>query len=131
MSFLPLRCHWTLPPLFLLISLDMGCDIWVRPLGPIAPQGAGRMHFPNVAEALHYLRSEEGGSLRIQHTQVTWATKANATRDGYTFTFDEPSSLVVASPARSQRTAVAPAPNLSSFGFMAVQSGINGTHARL
>ena len=53
------------PPSFLLISLDMGSDIWVRLLGPIAPQGAVWMHFPNVAEALHYLRSEEGGSLCI------------------------------------------------------------------
>ena len=49
------------------------------------------MHFRNVAEAVRYLRSEEGGSLRIQHTQVTRAAKVNATRDGYAFTFDEPS----------------------------------------
>ena len=28
------------------------------------------MHFANVAEALCYLRSADGGSLRIQHTQV-------------------------------------------------------------
>ena len=109
------------PPPLLLISLDMGFDIWVRPLGPIAPQGNAWMHFPNVAGALRYLRSEEKGSLRIQHTQVMRAAKANATRDGYAFTFDEPSSLVVASPARLQRTAAAPAPNLSSFGFTAVR----------
>ena len=120
MSFLPLRCHCT-PPHFLLISLDMVSDIWVRPLGPIAPQGVAWMHFPNVAEALRYLRSEEGGSLRIQHTQVTRAAKANAIRDGYAFTFDEPSSVVVASPVRSQRTAATPAPNLSTFGLTAVQ----------
>ena len=113
-------CAVIAPPLFLLIRLDMGSDIWVRPLGPIAPQGVAWMHFPNVAEALYYLCSEEGGPLRIQHTQVTWAAKANATQHGYAFTFDEPSSLVVASPARSQRTAAAPAPNLSTFGFTAV-----------
>ena len=47
------------PPLFLLISLDMGSDIWVRPLGPIAPQGVAWMHFANIAEALHYLLSED------------------------------------------------------------------------
>ena len=54
------------PPLFLLISLDMGSDIWVRPLGPIAPQGVAWMHFASIGEALRYLRSEDGGSLRIQ-----------------------------------------------------------------
>ena len=99
MSFFPLRCHCPPPPLFLLISLDMGFDIWVRPLGPIAPQGVARMHFANIAEALRYLRSEDGGSLRIQHTQFARAAKVNATGDGYAFTFDEPSSHVVPSPA--------------------------------
>ena len=113
------------PPMF---CLDMGCGIWVRPLGPIAPQGAAWMHFPNVAEALRCLRSEKGGSLRIQHTQVTRAAKANAMRDGYAFTFDEPSSLVVASPARSQRTTTAPAPNLLSFGFTAVRCACCGAN---
>ena len=49
------------PPLFLLISLDMGSDIWVRPLGPISPQGVAWMHFANIAEALRYLRSEGDG----------------------------------------------------------------------
>ena len=86
------------------------------------------MHFPNVAEAVRYLRSEEGGCLHIQHTQVTRAAKANATWDGYAFTFDEPSSLVVASPPRSQRTAAGPAPNLSSFGFTAVQCACCGAN---
>ena len=121
-------CAIIAPPLFLLISLDMGSDIWVRPLGPVAPQGVAWMHFPNVAEALRYLRSEEGGSLRIQHTQVTRAAKANATRDGYAFTFDEPSSLVVASPARSQCTATALAPNLSTFGFTGVRCACCGAN---
>ena len=79
------------------------------------------MHFANVAEALCYLRSEDGGSLCIQHTQVARAAKANATRDGYAFTFEEPSSHVVASPPRSQRIAAAPAPNLSTFGFTSVR----------
>ena len=69
------------PPPFL-ISLDMGSDIWVRPLGPIAPQGAAWMHFPNVAEAVRYLRSEEGGSLRIQHTQVTGEAGSPGTHPG-------------------------------------------------
>ena len=86
------------------------------------------MHFPNVAEALHYLRSEDGGSLRIQHTQVARVAKANATRDGYAFTFDEPPSLVVASPARPQRTAAAPAPNLSTFGFTTVRCACRGAN---
>ena len=85
-------------PLFLLIILDMGSDIWVWALGPIAPQRVAWMHFANVAEALRYLRSAHGGSLRIQHTQVARAAKANASWDGYAFTFEEPSSLVVASP---------------------------------
>ena len=58
-------CTVIAPPLFLLISLDMGSDIWVRRLCPVAPQGVAWMHFPNVAEALCYLRSEEGESLRI------------------------------------------------------------------
>ena len=107
-------------PLFLLISFDMAFDIWVRPLGPIAPQGVAWMHFSNIAEALHYFRLEERRSVRIQHTQVMRAAKANTTRDGYAFTFEEPSSFVVASPARSLRTAVAPAPNLSTLGFTAV-----------
>ena len=106
----------------------MGPEIWVRPLGPIAPQGNAWMHFPDVAAALCYLRLEEGGSLRIQHTQVTRATKANATRDGYAFTFDKPPSLVVASRARSQRTAAAPAPNFSSFGFTAFRCACCGAN---
>ena len=79
------------------------------------------MHFLNVAEALRYLRSEEGVSLRIHHIQVTRVAKANATRDGYAFTFDEQSFFVVASPALSQRTTAAPTPNLSTFGFTAVR----------
>ena len=116
------------PSLFVLISLDMGSDIWVRPLGPVAPQGVAWMHFPNVAEALRYLRSEEGGSLRTQHTQVTRVAKANATGDGYAFTFDKPSSLVVASVARSRRTATALAPNLSTFGFKAVRCACCGAN---
>ena len=53
------------PPPFLLIGLDMGSDIWVRPLGPIAPQGVASMHFPNVAEALCYLRLEYVTSIDI------------------------------------------------------------------
>ena len=68
--FLPLVLSLHRPPFFLLISLDMGSNIWVWPLDPIAPQDVAWMHFPNVAEALRYLRSEEGGSLRIQHTQA-------------------------------------------------------------
>ena len=122
-----MRCY-CIPPLFLLISLDMGSDIWVRPLGPVAPQGVAWMHFANVAEALRDQRSADGGSLRIQHTQVARAAKANATRDGYAFTFEEPSSLVVASPPRSQRTPVAPAPNLSTFGFTSVRCACCGAN---
>ena len=86
------------------------------------------MHFANIAQALRYLRSEDGGSLRIEHTQVARAAKTNATRDGYAFTFDEPSSHVVASPARPQRTAVAPAPNLSTFGFTIVRCACCGAN---
>ena len=116
------------PPLFLLITLDMGSDIWVRPLGPIAPQGVARMHFPNVAEALRYVHSEDGVSLCIQYTQVARAAEANATRDGYAFTFDEPSSFVVAPPARPRCTAAAPAPNLSTFGFTTVPCACCGAN---
>ena len=53
------------PSLFLLISFDMGSDIWVRPLGPIAPQAVAWMHFSNVVEGLGYLCLEDGGSLCI------------------------------------------------------------------
>ena len=47
------------------------------------------MHLSIVAEALHYFLSEEGGSLLIHHTQVSRAAKANATWDGYAFTYVE------------------------------------------
>ena len=94
----------------------MGSDIWVRSLGPIAPQGVTWMCFPNGAHALRYSRSEDGGSLRIQHTQVTRAAKANATRDGYAFTFDESSSFVVASSARSQAHPRHPRPICQPLG---------------
>ena len=70
-------------PPFLLISLDMGSDIWVRSLGPIAPQGVAWMHFANIAEALRYLRLEDGGSLHIQHTQVAQAAKWGAAKEGW------------------------------------------------
>ena len=86
------------------------------------------MHFANVAEALRYPRSADGGSLRIQHTQVSRAAKANATRNGFAFTFEEPSSLVVSSPPRSQRTPAAPAPNLSTFGFTSVRCACCGAN---
>ena len=84
------------PPPLLFISLDVGSVIWVRPLGPIAPQGAAWMHFPCVAKGLRYLCSKEG-----EPTEVRRVGKANAMRDGYALTFHKPSSLVLASPTRS------------------------------
>ena len=86
------------------------------------------MHFASIAEALRYLHSEDGGSLHIQHTQVARAAKANATQDGYAFTVDDASSHVVAFPARLQRTAAAPAPNLSTFGFTTVRCACCGAN---
>ena len=73
--------------LFPFLIVHMGSDVWMRPLGPVAAW----MHFHSVAEALRYLHSEAGGSLRhLKHTQVARAAKNDGTRDGY-------------SPSRSQR----------------------------
>ena len=73
----------------------MGSDVWMRPLGPVAAEGAAWLHFHSVAEALRFLHSEAGGSLRhLKHTQVARAAKSDGTRDGYSFTFKEPMSTV-------------------------------------
>ena len=42
----------------------MGFDIWLRPLGPIAPQGVAWMHFASIAEALRYLCASNTPKLR-------------------------------------------------------------------
>ena len=93
----------------------MGSDVWMRPLGPVAAEGAAWLHFRSVAEALRFLQCEAGGSLRhLKHTQVALAAKSDGTRDGYSFTFKEPAPMVVARPARPQPAAT---PTLASFGL--------------
>ena len=79
--------------------VHMGSDLWMRPLGPVAAEGAAWLQFHSVAEALRFLHSEAGGSLRhLKHTQVAPAAKSDGTRDGYSFTFKELASMVVARP---------------------------------
>ena len=86
--------------LFPFLIVHMGSDVWMHPLGPVAAEGAAWMHFHSVAEARRYLHSEAGGSLRhLKHTQVARVAKSDATRDGYSFTFKELASMVVARPA--------------------------------
>ena len=105
--------------LFPFLIVHMGSDVWMRPLGPVAAEGAAWMHFHNVAEVLHYLHSEAGGSLRpLKHTQVVRAAKNDATRDGYSFTFKEPAPMVVARPARPQPAATR---TLASLGLTVVR----------
>ena len=83
---------FTFQTLFPLLIHQMGSDVWMCPIGPIASEGAAWMHFNSAAEALCYLTSEEGGALwHIKHTQDTWAAKANTMRDGYcALIFPEP-----------------------------------------
>ena len=62
--------------LFPFLIVHMGSGVWMRPLGPVAAEGAAWMHFHSVAEALRYLHSEARGSLRhLKHTQVARAAK--------------------------------------------------------
>ena len=104
--------------LFPFLIVHMGYDVWMRPLGPVAAEGAAWMHFHSVAEALRYPHSEAGGSLRhLKHTQVARAAKNDGTRDSYSFTFKEPASMVVTSPARPQPAAT---PTVASFGLTVV-----------
>ena len=101
--YAPWLCNSQFPPLFSsrafhtlfpIPVLGMGGDLWMRPLGPVAPEGATWMHFPSVTAALRHLHSPAGDSLKkLQHTQVTRAAKSNATRDGWAFTMDNPSLL--------------------------------------
>ena len=72
---------------FPLLNFDIGSDVGVQPLGPMAPELATWMYFSNIAAALRYLHSEEGGSLHIQHTPVSRAAKANTMQEGYIFFF--------------------------------------------
>ena len=110
----PLVVQLTISPSLLILGafqtpfpipvLGMGGDLWMHPLGPIAPEGATWMHFPSVAAALHHLHSPAGGSLKkLQHPSVTRAAKSNATRDGWAFTMEDPSLVnpVVAAPSPS------------------------------
>ena len=49
--------------------LGMGGDVWMRRLGPVAPEGANGMHFNNASAALRYLHSLDGGALtKLAHT---------------------------------------------------------------
>ena len=110
--------------LFPFLIVHMGFDVWMRPLGPVAAEGAAWMHFHIVAEALGYLHSEAGASLRhLKHTQVARAAKSDATRDGYSFTFKELASMVVARPARLQLAAT---PTLASLGLTSVRCACCG-----
>ena len=55
----------------------------MRRLSLVAPEGADWMHFNNASAALRYLHSPDGGSLmKLAHTQVMRAAKADGTRDG-------------------------------------------------
>ena len=84
------------------------------------------MHFHLVAEALRYLHSEAGGSLRhLKHTQVARAATNNATRNGYSFTFKEPVSMVVPRPARPQPAATATFASLGLTSVRCVACGAN------
>ena len=108
-------CHTLFPFLY----VHMGSDVWMRPLGPVAAEGAAWLHFHSVAEALRFLHSEAGGSLQhLKHTPVARAAKSDGTRDGYSFTLKEPVSMVVARLARPQPAAT---PTLASFGLTAVR----------
>ena len=73
----------------------VGSDVWMRPL--VAQHAGLRSAFP----ALLHGHSGEGRSLlRLKHTQVCWAAKANATRDRWSFSFPGPlSSVIVANSA--------------------------------
>ena len=102
--------------LFPFLIVHMGSGVWMRPLGPVAAEGAAWMHFHSVVEALRYLHSKAGGSLRhLKHTQVARAAKNDATRDGYSFTSKELVSMVVARPACLQ-------PALLCVALVAVQT---------
>ena len=86
------------------------------------------MHFHSVAKVLRYLHSDAGGSLRhLKHTQAARAAKNDATRDGYSFTFKEPASMVVARLACLQPAAT---PTLASFGLTAVCCACCGANIR-
>ena len=115
-------CHTLFPFLY----VHMGSDVWMRPLGPVAAEGAAWLHFHSFAEALRFLNSEAGGSLQhLKHTPVARAAKSDGTRDGYSFTFKEPASMVVARPARPQPAAT---PTLASFGLTAVRCACCGAN---
>ena len=117
-----LSVRHSFPSLF----VHMGSDVLMRPLGPVAAEGAAWMHFHSVAEALRYVHSEAGGSLRhVKHTQVARAAKNDTTRDGYSFTFKEPASMVVARPMRPQPVAT---PILASFGLIVVHCACCGAN---
>ena len=112
--------------LFPFLIVHMGYDVWMRPLGPVAAEGAAWVHFHSVAEALRYLHSEAGGSLRhLKHTQVARAAKNDGTRDSYSFTFKEPASMVVTRPARPQP---ATTPTVASFGLTVVRCACCGAN---
>ena len=112
--------------LFPFLIVHMGSGVWMRPLGLVAAEGAAWMHFHSVAEALRFLHSEAGGSLwHLKHTQVTRAAKNDGTRDGYSFTFKELASMVVARPAHPQPAAT---PTLASFGLTAVRCACCGAN---
>ena len=112
--------------LFPFVIVLMGYDVWMRPFCPVAAEGAARLHSHSVAEALRFLHSEAGGSLRhLKHTQVARVAKSDGTRDGYSFTFKEPASMVVARPVRPQP---ATTPTLASFGLTAVRCACCGAN---
>ena len=95
----------------------MGSDVWMCPLGPVASESAPWLHFHNVTEAFLFPHSEAGGSLRhLMHTQVARVAKSDGMWDGYSFTFKEPASMVVARPTCPQPAAT---PTLASFGLVA------------
>ena len=103
----------------------MAGAVWMRSLGLVALEGVHWMHFPNVAAALRHLHSLAGASLtKLHHSQVSWAAKSNAARDGWAFTMEEPPSFTasVAAPSPSPlplQPGAAPR-SLTSFFLVAV-----------
>ena len=117
-----------LRPSFHVSRLGMGGDVWMRRLGPFAPEGANWMHFNNASAALRYLHSPNGGALtKLAHTQVMRAAKTDGTRDGWAFSMKKPSSstrALEAPPPSSSRAT----PSLSPFSLVPVQCACCGAN---
>ena len=115
-------------PCCLVSHLGMGGDVWMRRLGPVAPESADWMHFNNALAALWYLHSPNGGALtKLAHTEVMRAAKTDGTRDGWAFTMKKPlsSSSAPAAPPPSSSCAT---PSLSPFFLVPVRCACCGAN---